>query len=118
MTEILSRDDCKTIVQVLTSSANEIPDGARSLKTALRRMAREWTRAGANYDHATDEHGNPEVRACGGLEPGERIMLGDGAHEVRRVTDTGIEIQADGKWVWENVRSRTSPVVVVDGLER
>lgn len=114
----LSREDCTTIVKVLTSSAEELPAGARSLKARLRRTAREWARAGSNYEHAEDNEANPEIRACGALEPGERIMLGAGALEVRRVTDTGIEINQDGRWVWENVQSRTSPVVVVDGIER
>lgn len=110
----LTPDDCLFVAEHFGMWADELPLATKPLRTKLATLAREYRNAAKYFERALEEGHEPEIRYVGSLEPGEYIRLASREHRVRRVTETGIEIMADGKWSWENVSSRTTPVCVVE----
>lgn len=114
----LTPGDCTAIAIALKTARDEIPITARAIRMKLLTIAREHERAVKLHERGTALEMNPQIRACGSLEPGEYVLLGNGPCRARRATETGLEIMSEGKWVWENVSSRTTPVCVVDSPDR
>lgn len=109
----LTRDDCVAITDALAAVLKELPPAARAARVTLRTMSAEYSRAVAMYDRAAEDGLDPEIVMAGGLASGDSIMVAGGVAEVRRMSDTGIERNADGYWGWENISGRTAPLVAV-----
>lgn len=109
----LTEVDCRTVAALLVDAADRLPDGASNVRATLGILAREYDKA-AKCAIIADELGRPyEIVACGGLARGATVILPGGECEVRRISDTGVEIRLDGFWNWEDVTSRATPMVQV-----
>lgn len=104
------------IARILTDAeklAHDVDD-SRPIVAKLRAMRLEYERAVTMSRRATEAALAPEIRAAGAIERGEFVMLGPGPRELRRVTDTGIEVMDAGFPQWHNISSRSAPLVVCD----
>lgn len=117
----LTIQECRDTSAALEKARDEIPLTCRAARMALLRMQRDYKRAADLCERAIAEYeddARPEIVAAGAIAIGQYVVLGAGCYRVRRVTDTGIEIMVDGKWSWENVDGRTTPLVIVDAEQR
>lgn len=109
----LTVDDCKTTAALLDATIADIPASARAVRVLLRKTQFEYQRAAKMFDIAEENGADPEIVPVGGLGSGDRIQLAGGIAEVRRMSETGIEVNVDGYWGWENISGRTCPMVAV-----
>lgn len=106
-------EDCARTAEVLRQAVRSIPVSARAVRTNLSVLAHEHEQAVKMYEQAKEEELDPEIVPVGGLASGDAIMLPAGRAQVRRISETGVEVNADGFWGWHNISSRTTPVAAV-----
>lgn len=110
---MLTAADCADVTAALEDAISKLPANARAVRTLLKVTANEHKRANKDYGRAEDEEMDPEIRPVGGIGRGECVMTQAGVGEVRRVTETGVEVMIDGFPQWVNIAGRTTPLVTV-----